>query len=455
MVFECAPCSFTSFDKSNFNKHLLTAKHKKATGQQQSTETKYECVGCEFLTKDKKDFSRHIRTQKHKLLNAERKDGKEIFCALCGFQAKTRKGFESHKETKKHKELFENETCIDAEKIKELTQKIAFCPPDKNVVLYSESYATKNRKTFIEATISYAVIITNVRDEITLFETYAAILAFLDVSIAETENGTFLIAWRRKRYEISRKKLLFFVANTVDCFVDRCKVLIIRLYDSFRKERRCVEPLKDKKYEVDGGLVSFRNARNEKSGDSVVVLASVDGLIKFSEESFKIFRRLEKKAKRKALVEGFCIWWKLEDKFKRDMKKCQRECLFVEKKTPCTEHITQREEEKDDEDEIQYYIARSVTENQYISFLENFRMSSLEGVCDDARSVVFVENAMGCILTESPRNAQVFDTQVSFFSAILEKKEAVKRNIILSFFGFERRTSFSLSVVEKIRELQE
>lgn len=456
MVFECIPCSFATFDRSNFNKHLLTTKHKKVTGEEPSFGAKYECVSCDFSTKDKKDFSRHIQTQKHKRLTATAKIEKENFCALCNFQAKTPKGFASHKETKKHKELLENKTCIGEEKIRELSQKISFLPSDKDIVLYFEGCKTNNGKTFVNATISYVVTTTNVRDELTLFEVFSSIFVFLGVSVIETQDRTFLISWRRKKYEISRKKFLFFVASTVASFDDRCKVLINKLYDSFRKERRCVEPLKDKKYEVDGKFLSLRNARNEKTGDYIVILASSDGLIKFSEEMFKIFQRLKKKAKRKALTEGFCIWWKLGKKFNQDVEKCQRECLFFERKSPCTEHTIQKEVETDSEEEVpEYCVLRHVTETQYISFLENFRMSPSNEVCDDARAVVFIEKAMGSIVKESPQNTSSFDTQVSFFSAILEKKEEVRRNITLSFFGFEPRTNFSLSVVEAIRKLQE
>nr|WRK65239.1 zinc finger protein [Marseillevirus futianmevirus] len=457
MVFECSPCAFSTFDRSNFNKHLLTTKHKRAIGHEVPPEEKiYECIPCEFSTKNKKDFSRHVETQKHKLTKNCPDSERENFCSLCNFQAKTPKGFESHKETKKHRDLEERETCIGVEKITGLAKKIASCPADKDIVIYLERRFVEHGRTFTEATISYVITTTNVKDEITLFEVYSAVLKFLGVTVTETEDGIFVALWRRKKYRISRKEFLFFVASTVDVFDDRCKDLINNLYNSFRKTRWCTEPLKDKKQEIKGEFVSFRRAKNEKTGDSVAVLASVDGLIRFSEETYKIFQRLKTGSKRKRLAEGFCIWWKKGEKFKKEVEECLRGCSFREKEAPSFEHKTQRTEDvSSEEPEKEHYILRSVTEEQYISFLENFRISPPTGICDEAKVVTFVEKAMVDVIRKDTPNSAVYDHQTSFFSAVLDKKELVKRNIILSFFGFEPRTRFSTSVIEKVRKLQE
>ncbi|AIT54899.1 putative zinc finger protein [Melbournevirus] len=458
MVYVCDLCAFSASDKSNFNKHLKTTKHKKATGQD-IPEKIYECVPCGFSTKNKKNFSLHILTQKHKGRELVPDSEKENFCALCDFQAKTPKGFASHKETKKHKKLVEDRTCITEEKIKELSEKISLCPPDKDIVSYLEVRVTKYGRTYTNATISYAVTTTNVNDEITLFEVYSNILDFLGVRVAEKEEGTFVVSWRRKKYEISRKDFLLFVFSTATAFDDRCKTLINVLYDSFRKSRWCTEPLKDRGFEVNGRKVSFRNARNEKTGDNVVVTASVDGLIKFSEESFRIFQRIKTGVKKKRLDEGFCTWWKQGENFEKELRMCREKCSFVEKNIPCLEHTVHREEGDVDEvrenGEPEYFFVRSVTEDQYISFLGNYAMSSPKEISDTAKTVVFIEKAIQCIIKGNVVNASAFDKEASFFSAVLEKKEIAKRNIILSFFGFEPRTRFSVSVVEKVKKLQE
>lgn len=458
MTFFCDLCVFSTSDKSNFNKHLKTTKHRKASGEHvpPSEGKVYGCEPCGFSTKNKKNFSLHLLTQKHKILEESAKPETENFCSVCSFQAKTPGGFSRHLETNKHRQSSEESTCVSLEKALALARKISYSPRDEEIVLYFETKNQTRGKTSTNARISYAIDTTLVTNEITLFEASARVLAFLGVKIDENKGGTFLAKWKRKKYDISRKNFLAFVLNTVAIFDDRCKDIINGIYRKFCKSRWCAEPLKDILFEHEGDFLRFRNARNNSTGDSIVVAASVDGLLRFSGELFGVFERLRKGKKTKRLTEGFCIWWSKGRKFKEEVEKCNRGCVFTEEKAPCFEHSTEKETETDSEEtEPDYRVLRSVSENQYLSFLGNFRMSAPGGICADAKAIVFIEKTMSRIIKESPLDASPFDTRTSFYVAILEKKEAAKRNITLSFFGFEPRSSFSCSVIEKIMKLQE
>ena len=73
----CNICMYTSYKKSDFNKHINTKKHKynslhcnKTTEITEKTEDlsfllKYNCFICHFNTSDKKDYDRHKTTRKH------------------------------------------------------------------------------------------------------------------------------------------------------------------------------------------------------------------------------------------------------------------------------------------------------------------------------------------------------------------------------------------------------
>ena len=79
----CNICMYTSYKKSDFNKHINTKKHKynslhcnKTTEITEKTEDlsflfKYNCFICHFNTSDKKDYVRHKTTRKH-CLNEEK-----------------------------------------------------------------------------------------------------------------------------------------------------------------------------------------------------------------------------------------------------------------------------------------------------------------------------------------------------------------------------------------------
>ena len=67
--YECINCCFVSNHKNDYNKHLMTAKHKQM--QENAKENPknpigYECILCCFITKNKNNYNKHLLTSKHK-----------------------------------------------------------------------------------------------------------------------------------------------------------------------------------------------------------------------------------------------------------------------------------------------------------------------------------------------------------------------------------------------------
>ena len=69
--YECIECCFITSHKNNYNKHLMTAKHKKCKKMQKNAKenTKipicYQCIDCNFITNNKNNYNKHLGTIKH------------------------------------------------------------------------------------------------------------------------------------------------------------------------------------------------------------------------------------------------------------------------------------------------------------------------------------------------------------------------------------------------------
>jgi len=65
--YECESCQFITGNKTDYNKHCLTAKHKKHQKTPKNTlkNAKYTCETCDFVTDNKKHYERHLLTDKH------------------------------------------------------------------------------------------------------------------------------------------------------------------------------------------------------------------------------------------------------------------------------------------------------------------------------------------------------------------------------------------------------
>lgn len=125
--YYCNKCEYITHNKYNFNKHILTLKHKSAMiGNKKPQKTPknpkniqhvYECDDCCFITVNKKDYEKHILTPKHKnatfcnFLQLSPKKPKKTQtkhvlnyeCEYCGFITDNKKDYEKHLLTLKHK----------------------------------------------------------------------------------------------------------------------------------------------------------------------------------------------------------------------------------------------------------------------------------------------------------------------------------------------------------------
>ena len=105
--YVCENCNFITSNKYNFNKHILTPKHKlnankaflEITGNEKnvSKNVNYECSLCKFYSKNKTNYDKHLLSDKHKknIIN-ENKEVKYI-CSQCSKEYLNSSGLWKHK----------------------------------------------------------------------------------------------------------------------------------------------------------------------------------------------------------------------------------------------------------------------------------------------------------------------------------------------------------------------
>ena len=64
-IYYCEICDFTCSKNSNYQSHLLTAKHKNREKFQNKMPQNYYCECCDYTTSSKKDYNKHLLTAKH------------------------------------------------------------------------------------------------------------------------------------------------------------------------------------------------------------------------------------------------------------------------------------------------------------------------------------------------------------------------------------------------------
>jgi len=62
--FICLLCNFSTNNKKDYNRHLLTNKHKINTENENKT-YKYICECCNYNTNNKYDYNKHLSSIKH------------------------------------------------------------------------------------------------------------------------------------------------------------------------------------------------------------------------------------------------------------------------------------------------------------------------------------------------------------------------------------------------------
>ena len=110
--YVCDCCNYESVRKSQFNRHIMTAKHislTQLTEKVPKSSDKYTCEICRYETARKSQYKRHLETTKHKalsksdekVLNSSEKFQKssEIYtCEYCQKQYTSRAGIWKHKQ---------------------------------------------------------------------------------------------------------------------------------------------------------------------------------------------------------------------------------------------------------------------------------------------------------------------------------------------------------------------
>jgi hypothetical protein len=145
--FYCESCDYSTSRKSNYDEHLLTAKHKKSTFSnfcqpnfQQIQQSKFTCENCNKEYKDKSGLWRHNKKCKIEEKNNEPSD-KELIVMLLkqnsqlieqnNEMAKNSQTTNSHNNNNTHShnktfnlQFFLNETCKDAMNITDFVDSI-------------------------------------------------------------------------------------------------------------------------------------------------------------------------------------------------------------------------------------------------------------------------------------------------------------------------------------------
>jgi hypothetical protein len=145
--FYCESCDYSTCRKSNYDEHLLTAKHKKSTFSnfcqpnfQQIQQSKFTCENCNKEYKDKSGLWRHNKKCKIEEKNNEPSD-KELIVMLLkqnsqlieqnNEMAKNSQTTNSHNNNNTHShnktfnlQFFLNETCKDAMNITDFVDSI-------------------------------------------------------------------------------------------------------------------------------------------------------------------------------------------------------------------------------------------------------------------------------------------------------------------------------------------
>jgi ribosomal protein S15P/S13E len=113
--FCCIGCSYNTSQRSQYDRHLMTAKHLRMQDGFEKGKKKYECKVCNFNTSHSNKYIAHLTTAKHtrmqtesqnsqkeiskKGLSSEMETDRSINICKCGREYKYRQGLHRHKKT--------------------------------------------------------------------------------------------------------------------------------------------------------------------------------------------------------------------------------------------------------------------------------------------------------------------------------------------------------------------
>jgi hypothetical protein len=98
--FLCEVCDYKSFRQSEYDKHLLTAKHQRMTEKISELATKISCEYCDYNTCKMADYNKHLLTAKHQRMTTAsinlQKNLQDDYKCECGKIYKYRQGLFRH-----------------------------------------------------------------------------------------------------------------------------------------------------------------------------------------------------------------------------------------------------------------------------------------------------------------------------------------------------------------------
>jgi len=120
--YSCAKCMYNTNNICNYNKHLLTPKHKN-TDNSGKSEHKYSCSCCHYNASDKYDYNKHLLTQKH-ITNytfytnnntLSEKSEYTYSCSCCKYHTNILCNYNKHLLTAKHLQQATKESLPDSQ----------------------------------------------------------------------------------------------------------------------------------------------------------------------------------------------------------------------------------------------------------------------------------------------------------------------------------------------------
>jgi hypothetical protein len=131
--FYCEACDYKCFDKGNYNKHILTIKHKNTIENAVSLKPEYKCEKCNFKCKKESNYKTHLNTNKHiERENIDMNTIQNMIRCECGNIYKSDKALHFHKRT-----------CEIALSIKNTETKISNAKPSVSFIA-SETNTSEN-----------------------------------------------------------------------------------------------------------------------------------------------------------------------------------------------------------------------------------------------------------------------------------------------------------------------
>jgi len=77
--YECIKCQYITGNKTDYEKHLMTSKHKKLLKLSKNPQkiAMYSCEKCDYFTDNKTNYEKHLTTGKHKNNFPEKEEKEE------------------------------------------------------------------------------------------------------------------------------------------------------------------------------------------------------------------------------------------------------------------------------------------------------------------------------------------------------------------------------------------